>query len=255
MKQSQTTLVSNIEVMPGSHLLWLQAPEIAAVARPGQFVMVRCGEETTLPRPLSIHQTAGDKLALLFTVVGRGTQWLCRRQPGEKVNMFGPLGNGFTIHPDSTDLLLVAGGIGIAPLRFLADEAVRQGKRVTLLYGTPDKNRYPENLLPGGIAMVAATEDGATGKRGRATEFLPECIDRADQVFACGPVGMYHALADYSRQFPIVKTAQISLEMRMGCGLGVCYGCTVKTKDGLKQVCQDGPVFKLEDILWGELSG
>lgn len=251
---SSSPVISKTEVMPGVYLIWLEAPRIAAAALPGQFLMVRCGEETVLRRPLSIHQTDGNRLALLFAVVGRGTEWLSRCQSGDSIDLFGPLGNGFHIHPGARSLLLVAGGIGIAPLRFLADEAVKQGERVTLLYGTPDKHRYPPNLLPPGIELVAATEDGSTGRKGRVTDLLPEFTSRADRIFACGPAPMYHTMA--AQPSLKAKSVQVSLEMRMGCGVGVCYGCTVKTKSGLKQVCQDGPVFELSDldnINWDEL--
>jgi len=253
MTQILAPVISNMELMPDTYLMWLEAPEIAATAKPGQFVMVRCGEDTLLRRPLSVHQTDGGKLALLFTVVGKGTSWLSQCQKGETVDIFGPLGNGFTIHPDSKDLLLVAGGIGIAPLRFLSQEASNQGHSVTLLLGAPGKRQlYPEHLLPPGIKLVTTTEDGTAGNQGMITDLLPDFVGGADQILACGPVGMYRTMA----QMPELKNkpAQLSLEIMMGCGVGVCYGCTIKTKSGLKQVCKDGPVFDLENILWDELA-
>jgi dihydroorotate dehydrogenase electron transfer subunit len=217
--------------------------------------MVRCedGEEFQLRRPFSIHQLDGKRFALLFNIVGRGTHWLSQRKTGENLDILGPLGNSYSIYPDSKKLLLLAGGIGIAPLRFLADEAVKRGLSVTLLCGTPTRHRYPPERLPPEIELVTVTEDGSIGKKGMITDLLPDFIDRADQVFACGPLPMYKAMA----QMPELRDrpVQISLEVRMGCGLGVCYGCTIKTKNGLRQVCRDGPVFKLDDILWEELTG
>jgi len=236
--------------MPAVYLTWLECPEVSAEARPGQFVMVYCGEETLLRRPLSIHQREESKIALLFAVVGKGTHWLSQRQAGDMVDIFGPLGNSYSIPPDSRNLLVLAGGIGIVPLYFLAQQAVKQGHAVTLLYGTANNRRYPENLLPPGIKLVSATEDGAVGHKGMITNLLPDFVDRADQVFACGPFSMYRSIAAMRKS--ITQPVQVSLEVRMGCGRGVCYGCTVKTKSGLKQVCQDGPVFDLDDILWDE---
>ncbi len=255
MKQAEATVISNDEIMPGVYLIRLDCLPIAPPARPGQFVMVRCGEgaEYQLRRPLSIHQLDGNKLALLFNVVGRGTQWLSQCQASDKINLLGALGNGYTIHPDSKKLLLVAGGIGIAPLVFMANEAISKGKEVTLLLGAPAAGQlYPIRLLPAGVRLVTATEDGSTGEKGLITDILPGFTGGADQVFACGPVDMYRTMA----RMPELKDkpAQISLEMRMGCGLGVCYGCTVKTKKGLKQVCKDGPIFELEDVIWEELA-
>ncbi len=249
MKQTLAPVISNSEAMPGTRLIWLESPQIAATARPGQFVMVRCGEDTLLRRPLSVHQADGGKIALLFTIVGRGTHWLSQRKAGDTVDILGPLGNGFSIHPNSKNLLLVAGGIGIAPMRFLTQEALSQGHSVRLLLGAQTKAQlYPKNLIPSGIELAVITDDGTTTRMGRVTTLLPEFTDWADQIFVCGPVGLYQAMA----QMPELrgKPVQVSLEIMMGCGVGVCYGCTIKTKSGLKQVCQDGPVFELEDIRW-----
>ena len=253
LKQGFAPVIANTEVMPGVHLIWLESPQIASEAQPGQFVMVRCGEETLLRRPLSIHQRDSNKIALLFAVVGKGTAWLSQRKTGDNIDIFGPLGNGYSIHPTSHNLLLVAGGIGIAPLGFLAQKAVGQGCSVRLLLGASTASQlYPKHLLPAEAELIIATEDGTDGQQGIVTNLIPKYVDRADQIFACGPVGMYQAMA----KMPELrnKPVQISLEVRMGCGLGVCYGCTVKTKSGLKQVCADGPVFDLEDIIWDEIN-
>jgi len=247
-----TRVTANTEPMPDARLIWLEAPKIAPQVKPGQFVMVRCGEkgEYQLRRPLSIHQREGDKIALLFSVVGGGTQWLSQRQPGDKLDLLGPLGNSFSLNPKSKNLLLIAGGIGMAPIHFLADEVIRQGGKVTLLYGTASATQlYP--TLPPEVRLVTATEDGSAGEKGMITDLLPDYSGEAEQLFACGPLAMYRAMAQMSELK--TKPVQISLEVRMGCGLGVCYGCTVKTKRGLKQVCKDGPVFELNDVLWAEL--
>jgi len=255
LKQSLAPIISNTEVMSGVYLTWLESPQIASSALPGQFVMVYCGEETLLRRPLSIHRVDKTKLALLFSVVGRGTHWLSQCKSGDKIDLFGPLGSGFSVLPTSRNLLLAAGGIGIAPLAFLAQEAVKQGHSVKLLLGTPTASQlYPRHLLPPEVELITATEDGTAGEKGMLTDTLPDFTGWADQVFACGPMPMYKAMAAQSKELLKTKPVQISLEVRMGCGLGVCYGCTVKTKNGLKQVCKDGPVFDLEDILWDELN-
>lgn len=256
-------VMENRQVLPGhkhvrargilsSRLIWLRCPDIAREAMPGQFVMVRCGPETTLPRPFSVHQVDNDCIALFYAVRegGRGTEWLSRQKSGVSVSIFGPLGNGFAIHPEARNLLLVAGGIGIAPLYFMAQRAVKNYK-VTLLYGTVDQNRYP--VAPE-IETVAVTEDGSVGEKGLVTNILPRFTEKADQVFACGPMPMYLDMFKRRQELKLEdKPVQVSLEVRMGCGVGVCYGCTVKTKTGLKQVCKDGPVFTLDEILWNEL--
>lgn len=242
--------------MPGVHLIWLESPQIASTAQPGQFVMVRCGEETLLRRPLSIHQLdKGINLAFLFNVVGKGTHWLARCQVGDNIDLLGPLGNTFSIKPSSHNLLLVAGGIGIAPLRFLAQQALNQGCSVRLVLGALTTSQlYPRHLLPPEAELIIITEDGTAGEKGMITDFLPDLVGWADQIFACGPTSMYQAMADRNQQLVKTKPVQISMEVRMGCGRGVCYGCTLKTKSGLKQVCTDGPVFDLDDVLQDELN-
>ncbi len=252
-KQVLAKVTSNCQIMPGTFLIWLESPEIAGTAKPGQFVMASCGEDNLLRRPFSIHQVNDGRtsLALLFGTVGKGTQWLSQRKAGDGIDLLGPLGNGFSIAPSAGNLLLVAGGIGIAPLRFLAQAALEQERLVTLLLGAATEAQLClSHLIPSSVKCITATDDGSASKRGMITDLIPGYIDWANQVFACGPSPMYRAMA----QMPELKDkpVQISLEVRMGCGFGVCYGCTVKTRQGLKQVCRDGPIFNLDDILWDE---
>jgi len=257
MKQSSATIISNREAMPGAYLLWLRSPQVASEAKPGQFVMVGCGEDNELPlrRPLSIHQLDGDSLALLFTTAGKGTHWLSQRRVGDNIDLLGPLGNGFTIYPESAHILLVAGGMGIAPLAYLANRALQQRKKATILIGAKyGCQLLSEEFLPKGVTIITATEVGEQGYKGCVSELLPDYTDDTDQVFACGPIAMYREMAQRKQELGLKgKPIQVSMEMRMGCGLGVCYACTVRTRSGLKQVCKDGPVFELDDIIWDEL--
>ncbi len=255
MKQEIASIISASESMPEAYLVWFESPRIAATAKPGQFVMVRCGDDTLLRRPLSIHQLADKtKLALLFTVVGKGTHWLSQRQAGDKLDLLGPLGNGYTIQSHSRNLLLVAGGIGVAPLGFLAQRAASHRHSVRLLLGAPTADQLcPRHLLPPEAELTCTTDDGTAGQKGFVTGLLPDSIGWADQVFVCGPEPMYRTMVKQYQHLLNTKPVQISLEMRMGCGIGTCYSCTLKTKSGLKQVCTDGPVFDLNDILWDEL--
>jgi dihydroorotate dehydrogenase electron transfer subunit len=240
--------------MPGAHLLWLESPQIASSAQPGQFVMVRCGEDFEYPlrRPFSLHQREGGKIALLFNIVGKGTQWLSQRQSSDELDLLGPLGKGFTINAKARKLLLLAGGIGIAPLYYLASSASKKGHSVKVLLGARTTvSLYLKHCSPIKATFVLMTEDGSEGEKGIITDVISKHIDWADQLFACGPLPMYKVMAKMPNLSK--KPVQISLEVRMGCGQGICYGCTVKTRKGLKQVCQDGPVFELNDILWEEI--
>ena len=263
MKQVTASVVSCSEVIPGAYLIWLEAPEIIAGATAGQFVMIACGEGTLLRRPISIHRVDGDRLALLVANVGKGTDWLSQRKAGDTLDILGPLGSGFYIKHDAKNVLLVAGGMGSAPLLFLADTAVKSGKKVTFIMGarTADcllpvsttQKTYDAGVMPASINVVNATDDGTEGFQGPATDLIPAYLDGIDQVFACGPVAMYQTMS----QLPELqeKSVQISLEIMMGCGVGVCYGCTIKTKRGQKQVCKDGPVFEMRDMEWVEFKG
>jgi len=301
MRQSLCAITSNVEVMPGVYLMWLDAPDIASSAQPGQFITVCC-EGLILRRPFSVHQVSSlsspstgedsgeGEIAILFQVVGKGTFWLSQQPAGNKIDVLGPLGKGFNIVPGLKNLLLVGGGIGIAPLIFLAQYASPQ-YQVTLIHGastaaqiypflslpltinsSPSKGEEKgegekqSNLLslPGGVRFIPVTEDGTLGRKGRVTDILPDFLDWADQVFACGPVDMYKAMAltlnpsslkgeGEKRSNLKLKRCQVSLEVRMGCGIGACYSCTINTKHGLKQVCRDGPVFEMNDILWQEV--
>jgi dihydroorotate dehydrogenase electron transfer subunit len=277
MKQTLCSITCNVEVMPGIHLMRIEAPNIADSVQPGQFITVRCGD-FTLRRPLSVHQVSSREVALLFKVAGQGTLWLSQRQTGEKIDILGPLGKGFSIPPtksgQSKHLLLVAGGIGIAPLAFLMQHVLRlcsgqalSQHQVTLIHGASTAAQlYPNSCQLTAISyqrvqFIPVTEDGSMGQKGRATDILPDFLDWADQVYACGPVDMYKAMAEMSWRVPILSgrrnlklmKCQVSLEVRMGCGFGACYGCTINTKKGLKQVCRDGPVFELDDIIWQEV--
>ena len=252
-----STVIANDELWPGVYLLQAQAPEISAPARPGQYVMVRCGEghEMILRRPLSIHRIYEDRsIAFLFAVIGRGTEWLSKRTVGDPIDLLGPLGNGFDIYSSSRNVLLVAGGVGIAPLLALAEHAVAAGRSVKLLIGNKNASQiYPDRLIPPDIETVIVTEDGSLGRKGMATDILSEFTDGVDQIFACGPLPMYRAMAGMSGQ-PGDKPTQVLLETVMGCGVGACLSCTIETRHGLRQVCKDGPVFDLNDIVWDKIA-
>ena len=255
MNLEQAVVVSSEEVCPSSRLIWFSAPAVGRVAQPGQFLMIRCGEgwDPLLPRPMSFHRfrQVGDErqFAILFDLRGRGTDWLWRRQPGDLVSLFGPLGRGYAVRRESQNLLLVAGGIGISALVALADEAIAQGRAVTLLQGARTAARlFPSGSLPTEVEVVTATDDGSAGHRGLVTELLPQYLPWAYQVLACWPNAMYEAMAAIMRQQASRKPVQVLLEEHMACGMGVCYCCAVFTRRGVRLVCKDGPRFELREV-------
>jgi len=259
----RAVVLSCEELYENTCLLWLSAPGVGRTAQPGQFLMIRCGQgwDPLLPRPMSFHrfrqpafggsgQAEGERqFAVLFDVRGRVTDWLSRRQPGDGIDLFGPLGRGYAVGRGSQNLLLVAGGIGVAALVALADQAIAQGRAVTLLQGARTAaGLFPSRLLPPEVEVISATDDGSAGHHGLVTDLLPEYLPWADQVFACGPTAMFEAMAAVVRQQASRKPVQVLLEQRMACGTGVCYGCAVFTRRGVRLVCKDGPRFELREI-------
>ncbi len=256
MNLAKAPVLASLEVSADTYLLRLEAPEIALAAKPGQFVMVRCGGDTVLPRPFSVHRISEDSLSLLFAAVGTGTRRLAGLRRGDTVDIFGPLGNGFSVPDRVRNLLLVAGGLGIAPLVFLAETAACEGRKVTIIHGARSardlmpvsfaQSSHEKGIEPGAVHVVNVTEDGTEGLQGLATDFVAAYTEESQAVCACGPLPMYRALANACG--PSGLPVQVSLEIVMGCGTGVCYGCTIRTAYGLKQVCKDGPVFDLKDV-------
>jgi dihydroorotate dehydrogenase electron transfer subunit len=168
-----------------------------------------------------------------FAQTGAGTRWLAERRPEEEIDLLGPLGNEFSFCSDYRNILLLAGGIGIAPLCYAAEEAIRKGRRVRLLVGARTACQIcPEQLLPEGCQVVAATEDGTAGHMGMITDLLPEHLPWADQVILCGPLPMYQAVVKKYSLALKNKPVQVSMETRMGCGLGICYSCTITRARG-----------------------
>lgn len=258
MNRVRARVTESREIYPNNFVLWVRAPEISRSAKVGQFAMLRCAEgkdyDPLLPRALSFYRVRdgedGREIGFLYEVVGRGTRWLSRRQPGDTVELFGPLGHGYSVRPGGQNLLLVAGGVGVAPLVWLADEQVERGRNVTLLLGARTAGQlYPTAMLPAQVEVVTATDDGSAGHHGFVTDLLPEFAAWADQIFACGPTPMFREMAARLRAAQYRKSAQTLLEERMACGTGICYSCAVETRrHGMKLICKDGPRFELRDV-------
>ncbi len=275
-------LLESREILPGQWLQSYYAPSLATGSRAGQFVHVKADDLSglVLRRPFSINTAdpATGTITIHFRTVGRGTEWFTHLRPGDTIDMLGPLGRPFEVDARSRHLLLIAGGLGMAGVRSLADEAIRDGRQVTLLFGAASAREvYPTSLLPDEIEYVVATDDGSVGHKGFVTELVPEYEGWADQAFACGPEPMLRALAGLAATrrgrlgvaklgrkrgagkpdkpgSPIARRKaflQVSMEQRMGCAVGACLGCVVMTTSGTPQrVCREGPVFASEEIQW-----
>jgi dihydroorotate dehydrogenase electron transfer subunit len=235
-------------VAPGFCRLVFYAPEIARQAIPGQFVMVHMPPSTRhmLPRPYSICSVNIDRgeLVVFFEIGGRGAEMLAEVMPGTSLRVLGPLGRGFPeVLPGS---LLIAGGMGVAPLIFLA--ASTDVPR-TLVYGSRSSSRLacpPEDLNIPGLKVIVTTEDGSRGIKGTACDVAEKVMPESSAVFACGPRYMLAAVAASAQQCGV--KAWVSVEERMACGIGACLGCVVETDQGYLRVCKDGPVFPAGEV-------
>ena len=248
------------EVAPGYCRLWLYAPQIATAANPGQFIQVRVGNEISvdplLARPISIFRINKEEgtVSLLFKVVGRGTELLASKRQGEKLTIWGPVGNGFEIPERTENLALIAGGIGMPPL-FCLQEQLSLGPnppRMTLFYG----GRTGRDLLEldlwekSRVRIKPATEDGSMGFKGFVTDSFVEehKIEAFNFMIACGPAPMLAAVQKTASLLGL--SGQISLESYMACGVGACLGCVCQTVKGSRRVCVDGPVFSIEEVIF-----
>ncbi|MDD2702477.1 MAG: dihydroorotate dehydrogenase electron transfer subunit [Candidatus Omnitrophica bacterium] len=250
--------------------LEFEAPGIARAALPGQFVMIRSGEglHPLLRRPFSIHGAGNRRVEVLYEVVGQGTELLSNIKPGELLDVIGPLGNGFSCNSRSVNhgQILVAGGMGAAPLLFLAEKMgeiktsglhspVNKGRgRIKVLVGARTKGHVlcEKEFKKCGCDVTIATDDGSRGFKGLVTDLLASILSTVNRqpstIFACGPKPMLKAVSGIARKHGLA--AQLSLEAHMACGIGACLGCVINTKTGYRRVCKEGPVFDSSDIIW-----
>jgi dihydroorotate dehydrogenase electron transfer subunit len=254
-------LIENEAAGKGSVVLRVRLPHgVAAQARAGQFVHIRTANEANqwdplLRRPMSLLRvdSATDEGLVLVQEVGRGSAWLTARQPGEVLDVLGPLGSTFSVAGNQTHLLMVAGGVGIAPLVMLADEQLPKGAEIVLLVGAQTAEKHlPLHYLPEQIEVIRATDDGTLGHHGFVTDLVPQYLDWADGVYACGPTPMFRTLRGVMQAHRGVRrpSVQVCIEQQMGCGMGVCLGCVVETRRGYERTCTEGPVFAMEDLSW-----
>lgn len=248
-------------VMGDSSLIAFTAPpELVAAAQPGQFVEVLCRDpgayDPLIRRPYSVFRADQERseLTLLVRPYGRGSSWLCSRPVGTAIDVLGLLGNTFDVAPRSTHLLMVAGGVGAAPVVMLAEQAIRRHQSVTFLLGAMNANGLLEaSEMPQEVEYIVATNDGSAGHQGFVTDLVPAYMQWADQIFACGPEPMFISLRNQvlKHRFGKKPDVQVSVERTMACGVGACLGCVVETRSGMVPSCTEGPVFDMDRLVWG----
>jgi dihydroorotate dehydrogenase electron transfer subunit len=260
----KASVIENREIKKDHYLLTLHPSEKIRQPEPGNFFMlsVDSGLDPLLKRPFSIHRRIGSDFQVLYRVVGRGTGLLSRRKPGDLLDVTGPLGNKFPVTKTQDKIFLIAGGVGIAPIFSLA-EKLKKNKPL-LFYGAMTKEELLciDELKSLGIEPVISTDDGSSGKKGNIVNVLRNFL-ASDSVgaihesplhltryslYACGPKPMLIALSQLAVKYDF--KGYMALEQNMACGLGTCLGCVVNTKKGYKRVCKEGPVFKIEEIVW-----
>lgn len=223
---------------------------------PGNFFMLSVDDslDPLLKRPFSIHRSLKNDFQIMYRVAGKGTDILSRRKPGDLLEAIGPLGNKFPRPKAKDKVILIAGGIGIAPIFNLA-EALLKTKPV-LFYGarTQDELLCLDELKALGIDTIISTDDGTFGRKGFITDSLKNYLTRHSSpitdysLYACGPEPMLRALSVFVKKHDLRCSA--AFEQNMACGLGTCLGCVVHTVAGYKRVCKEGPVFPMDEIVW-----
>ncbi len=281
MRPAGAELVESREIVTGQWQQAWHAPAVVSGARAGQYLHVRTTEALGFPirrpYPIATADPGSGTLTIQVTAATRVGDWLRRIRPGDRADLLGPFGRPFEVDRRSRHLLLIAEGPSIAGLRFLVDEAIRDGRSVVLLYGAASSSSvYPSSLLPDEVEYVVATADGSLGHHGSVTDLVLDYEAWADQSFACGPpalLALVAGLATSRRQRLGVATLgrkrgggkpvppgstearrkaflQVALDQSIGCAAGSCQGCVVAGAGGPVRVCREGPVFAAAELVW-----
>ncbi|MCF6094766.1 dihydroorotate dehydrogenase electron transfer subunit [Microaerobacter geothermalis] len=249
------TIVHKEEIAEGIIRVELVGELVKEMDEPGQFIHIRpgMGIDPFLRRPISICDVnlEENKLTIIFRVEGKGTQLLAETPVGTEVDVLGPLGQGFPIHhrQSGDHALLVGGGVGVPPLLYLAKKLVRQGVKVTSIIGFGEKNQvFLEDELAFLGTVYVTTIDGSYGYQGLVTDLFPQ-VKKWNVLYSCGPIPMLKAIQHLFKEEE--KEGYLSLEQRMGCGVGACLACVCQVNSSekkYKKICSDGPVFALEEV-------
>ncbi len=242
MKQGIFDIIENIALTDSVYRMILQG-DTSAITAPGQFVNIQL-DGLYLRRPISVCDVSGDKLTIIYKVVGKGTKQMSQMHSG-KLDLLTGLGNGYDLTVAGEKPVLLGGGVGVPPMYMLAKELIALGKEVNVILGfnTKDEIFYEEQFKALGCQVTVTTVDGSYGLKGFVTDALKDL--EYTHFFTCGPEPMLKAVYRAS-----VTSGQMSFEKRMGCGFGACMGCSCKTITGYKRICKEGPVMRKEEILW-----
>ena len=243
MKQGLFIIVENTALTESVYKMVLSG-DTSDVSASGQFVNIKL-DGMYLRRPISVCDLQEDLLTIIYKVVGKGTEQMCRMQAGETLDVLTGLGNGYDLSVSGNTPVLLGGGVGVPPMYLLAKKLLEQGKKVSVILGFNTKSEifYEQEFKDLGCDVTVTTVDGSYGTKG----FVTTALEKMDYsyFYTCGPEPMLKAVYKTS-----VTSGQMSFEKRMGCGFGACMGCSCKTITGYKRICKEGPVMKKEEILW-----
>ena len=245
MQRVVLTVTKNEALTPLIYEMHLSG-DVSGVTRAGQFVEIAL-DGLYLRRPISVCNYEEGELTLIYKVVGKGTDLMSQMAEGTQLDVLTGLGNGFNIDHECEKPLLVGGGVGVPPLYRLTHDLIARGKDVTVVLGfnTEAEIFYAEKFEELGAKVIIATADGSVGVKGFVTNAIAESGVESDYFYSCGPLPMLKALCQ-----SLEIDGEVSLEERMGCGFGICMGCSIQTTKGAKRVCKEGPVFKKEEVIW-----
>ena len=253
--QNVYKVVSNEKLCPQFWRLVFDAPDLRKDVLPGQFVHIRTNEHGLEPffrRPFSVYR-AQKCVEIFYEAKGPGTHMLSTKKKGDSVDVLGPLGTPFMMPPQNTkQVVMIAGGIGVAPMLILSDMLKKKKMELILLYGARSHGHvYPlQEFKDNGVKVHIATDDGSVGFNGRVSGLFNKISSHAETTFlyTCGPNPMMKAVQEFAHKHKL--SGQAACEEIMACALGACLGCSIPTKNGYKTVCYDGPAFNLEEILF-----
>ncbi len=238
-------IVSKREIAKNQVEMLLENKELAEEVLPGQFVHINIGSEAhILRRPISVCDAYENITRIVFEIKGEGTKILAEKKEGEMIDLIGPLGNGFTVKPGQR-AVVIGGGLGSFPLLYLAKKL--DNPKIFLGFRNKDMVCLEDDFKKCGEVQIA-TDDGSYGYHGFAIDLAREALDGCDIIYACGPTPMLRAVKAMGEEKGI-KT-EISMEQRMGCGVGACLVCVCKTQSGYDKVCQKGPVFDAKEVIF-----
>lgn len=243
MKKVMLTVISNREIAENVYEMKLSGDQ-SAITTPGQFVNLKL-EGCYLRRPISVCDVDGDNLTLIYKVVGKGTDIMSKITPVTQIDTLSGLGNGFDLSAAGDMPLLIGGGVGTPPMYYLAKTLIKKGVTPQVVIGFNKKEEvfYADEFRALGAKTYVATADGSVGTKGFVTDVIKDL--KYSYFYACGPLPMFKAVEGMAS-----GKGEYSFEERMGCGFGVCMGCSVMTKNGPKRICKDGPVLKREEVIW-----